>query len=332
MALLRVGLIGLGVMGSAHARYINESVEGAQVVALADTDAGRVSELAKELGGVISLFTEADLFFAEAQVDAFVIASPDSLHVPHLRLALKRGLPTLCEKPIAPSVSEARQIAGQIRGVQSELGAEFIHFGFMRRFDPSYLEVKHLLDSGEFGEALFVRSSTRNVESVGITTEGLLSNIAVHDFDILRWLFSSEWASVSISYPRSSSLSPDGLADPIMFTAKLENGILVSADIVANNNYGYDVRTEFVCERGSIEIGIHGDVITRTKHFAGVSKGGVMDDNWIPKFTPAYINELQSWVHGIQQGNPHPDLATVEDALMAAEAVSLGLLGLSQKN
>lgn len=328
MKSLRVGIIGVGIMGSAHARFINESVPDAHVTSLADMDSARLSQISRELDGEVGLFTSAEEFFADAPVDAFIIASPDALHVPHLELALLRGLPTLCEKPIATNVSEARQIAKRIRRVESDAGKTFIHFGFMRRFDPSYLEVKRLIASGEFGAPLFVRSSTRNVESEGITTEGLLSNIAVHDFDVLRWLFNSEWESVSISYPRSSSLSPVGLADPIMFTAKMESGILVSADIVANNNYGYDVRTEVVCERGSIEIGIHGDVITRTKHFAGVNRGGAMDDNWIPKFTPAYISELQKWVAGIQTGQPHPDLATVDDALLAAEAVELGLKGL----
>lgn len=328
MTQLRIGIIGAGIMGSGHARYLTNDVKNARVVALADMDRGRIENLAEEIGGDIALFTQAEDFFENADVDAFLIASPDALHGDHIRLAMKRELPTLCEKPLATNISDARKIAAEVTAFETGRGKALFHFGFMRRFDPSYLEVKRLIATGDYGLPLFLRTSTRNVESAGITTEGLLTNIAVHEFDVLRWLFSSEWASVTVQYPRASSLSPAGLADPIMFTAKLQNGILVSADIVANNNYGYDVRTEVVCERGSIEIGIHGDVITRANHVAGVNRGGAMDDNWIPKFTPAYIAELNAWVAGIISGTPHPDLATVADGLAATEACEMGLAAL----
>jgi len=325
---VRVGIIGAGIMGSGHARYLTHDVENARVVALADMDRGRIEALATEIGGRIELFTEAEDFFASADVDAFLIASPDALHGDHIRLAMRRELPTLCEKPLATNIAEARTLAAEVSAFEAAKSKALFHFGFMRRFDPSYLEVKRLIETGDYGLPLFLRTSTRNVESVGITTEGLLTNIAVHEFDVLRWLFKSEWESVTVQYPRSSSLSPAGLADPIMFTAKLQNGILVSADIVANNHYGYDVRTEVVCERGSIEIGIHGDVITRANHIAGVNRGGAMDENWIPKFTPAYIAELKAWVTGIISGIPHPDLATVTDGLAATEACEMGLAAL----
>lgn len=328
MTQLRIGIIGTGIMGSGHARYLTNDVDGAQVSALADMDQTRTQALSDELGGDIAQYSEAKDFFANADVDAFIIASPDALHVEHLRLAINRGLPTLCEKPLATNIADAREIAAEVKEFEKSVGKSLIHFGFMRRFDPSYLEVKRLIETGHYGQPLFLRTATRNVHSAGITTEGLLTNIAVHEFDVLRWLFKSEWESVSVHYPKSSSLSPEGLADPIMFMATLKNGILVSADIVANNNYGYDVRTEVVCERGSIEIGIHGDVITRANHIAGVNKGGAMDDNWIPKFTQAYIGELKAWVEGIKLGSPHPDLATVDDGLAATEACEMGLAAL----
>jgi myo-inositol 2-dehydrogenase/D-chiro-inositol 1-dehydrogenase len=325
---IRVGIIGTGIMGSGHANYLTKNVSGATVTALADADIPKVQKLAGELGRQVSSFGSAEAFFTEGEFDAVIISSPDNLHVAHLRLAMQRGIPTLCEKPIAPSIQEARVISSEISHFENELGRKLIHFGFMRRFDPSYLEVRRLIETGDYGLPLFVRCSTRNVESVGVTTEGLLSNIAVHEFDILRWLFQSDWQSISVQFPRTSSLSPKGLSDPVMFTGRLNNGILVSADVVANNNYGYDVRTEVVCERGSIEIGIHGDVITRANRVSGILRGGKMDENWIPKFTPAYISELDAWIRGIATGEIHPDLATTEDALIAAEAVELALSAL----
>jgi myo-inositol 2-dehydrogenase/D-chiro-inositol 1-dehydrogenase len=235
------------------------------------------------------------------------------------------GLAVLCEKPIATTLEDARAIASEIAEYEKKAGRVLIHYGFMRRFDPSYLELREKMESGKYGTPLFVRTITRNVSSAGITTEGLYTNIAVHDFDVWRWLTGSEWVSVTSHYPKPSSLSPAGLIDPLVFTAKLANEVLIVADIVANNNYGYDLRTEVLCEKGSLEIGIFGDVVTRADHFAQVAQGGAMVENWIPRFKDAYIAELVAWVGSVSSGVAHPDLATAQDALAATEACFLAL-------
>jgi myo-inositol 2-dehydrogenase/D-chiro-inositol 1-dehydrogenase len=328
MTELRIGIIGAGIMGSGHARYLTQDVNGARVTALADMDQPRIQALASELGGGIAFFSEAEDFFEHEDLDAVIIASPDILHVPHMRLAMKRGLPVLCEKPIATNIADAREIAQEIDAFQKAQGKQTFHFGFMRRFDPSYLKVRSLIESGEFGQPLFIRTTSRNTNSPGITTSGMITGMVVHEFDILRWLFKSEWDSMSVNFARKSSLSPKDLADPMLLTATMKNGIVMSADIMANSNYGYDVRSEIVCEKGAIEIGIYGEVTTKHDRRSEANQGGAMAENWIPKFTPAYIAELQAWVDGIKSGNPNKDLATVADALAAAEACEMGVAAL----
>ena len=185
----------------------------------------------------------------DSRVDAVIIASPDSLHVPHLKLAISSGKQILCEKPIATSLEEARLIAEEIRTYQKNVGKKMINFGFMRRFDPSYQEVRRLIRSGDFGSPTFFRTVTRNVFSTGITSTGLFTNIAIHDFDVYRWLFEDEWESIQSFYPRNSTLSPEGLSDPLIIIGKLKSGIMMVGDIVAFNNYGFDCRIEVVCEK-----------------------------------------------------------------------------------
>ena len=323
--MVKVGIIGTGIMGAGHARFIRDHVVNAKVVALADIDADRVHNLALEIGDNVAEHSSVEEFFSSPGIDAVIIASPDQLHTQHLRIAMASGLPTLCEKPIATTLEDARTIATEITSYEKSKGKHLIHFGFMRRFDPAYVEVKRLIETGDYGLPLFLRTVTRNVISRGITTPSLYTNIAIHDFDIFRWLFTDEWVSVSSHYPRKSSLSPKDLADPLVITAYLKSGIMMLADIVANNNYGYDVRTEVVCEKGSIEIGIHGDVITRANHVSGVLSGGAMDENWIPRFKDAYIAELRAWVDSIESGINNPNLATVDDALAANEICALGV-------
>jgi len=325
MSHLKIGIIGTGIMGAGHARFLRANVAGADVFAITDIDEARARTLIDGLGGNINFCASVPELLALEELDGLIIASPDSLHVQHLRLAMERKIPTLCEKPIATNIEDAEIIAAEILAFEKSMGRPMIHFGFMRRFDPSYLKVKSMIESNEYGAPLFVRTVTRNVSSAGITTEGLYTNIAVHDFDVWHWLLNDDWKSVSTHYPKPSSLSPEGLVDPLVFTATLSGGVLMVADIVANNNYGYDVRTEVLCERGSIEIGIFGDVITRANHVAEVPLGGAMVENWMPRFEDAYIQELITWTGFLSTGEVNADLATAVDGLKATQACALGL-------
>ena len=312
-------------MGAGHARFIKAHVPNAVVVALSDVATEKMQALANELGTV--KFTTADPaeLMNHPEVEAIIIASPDQLHVAHLKLAMASGKPTLCEKPIATNIEDARSIAKEIEIYESKANKTLINFGFMRRFDPAYRKVRELIEGGKFGEPLFIRPVTRNFASTGATTPGLYTNIAIHDFDIFSWLFKSEWESVSSHYPKQSKLSQEGVADPLLITAKMSNGIMMIADIVAFNNYGYDARFEVLCEKGSIEVGIFGDVITRIDFEATPIQGGHMAENWMSRFELSYIEELKAWVNSIESGKMNPDLATVKDALAANEACQLGV-------
>jgi predicted dehydrogenase len=103
-------------------------------------------------------------------------------------------------------------------------------------------------------------------------------------------------------------------------------------DVVAFNNYGFDCRVEVVCEKGSIQIGTHGDVITQVNGVGGATKGGKMANNWMVRFEPSYIEELKAWIQEVKTGIVNPDLATVEDALIANEVCALGISSIKPQN
>ena len=323
--MLKVGIIGVGVMGGGHARFIKEHIPDAQVVALSDVATEKMAALATELGTVKLTTSDPAELMNHSEVEAIIIASPDPLHKAHLQLAMASGKPTLCEKPIATTIEDAREIAAEVKAYETGKGKTLIHFGFMRRFDPAYIKVRELVESGKYGAPLFIRPVTRNVSSTGATTPGLYTNIAIHDFDIFRWMFNSDWVSVESHYPKQSTMSQAGLADPLVITAKMANGIMMVADIVAFNNYGYDARFEVVCEKGSIEVGIFGDVIVRADFETPGIKGGHMAQNWMTRFETSYIEEVRAWVKALTTGVPNKDLANVDDALAANEACQLGV-------
>jgi len=323
--MINVGIIGTGVMGAGHARFIKQHVPDATVVGLSDVDPNKISKLSDELGTVLFSTANPEELMNDLRVNAVIIASPDPLHVEHLRLAISSGKQILCEKPIATTIEDAQMIASEIRKYESQVGKKMINFGFMRRFDPCYQEVRRLIATGDFGAPTFFRTVTRNVSSTGATSTGLFTNIAIHDFDIYRWLFNDEWESIKSFYPKRSSLSPEGLNDPLIIIGRLKSGITMVGDIVAFNNYGFDCRVEVICEKGTIQIGTHGDVITQVNGFGGATKGGKMAENWMTRFEPSYIEELKAWVEEVKTGVINTDLATVEDALVANEVCALGI-------
>jgi myo-inositol 2-dehydrogenase/D-chiro-inositol 1-dehydrogenase len=271
--MVNVGIIGTGVMGAGHARFIKQHVPDATVVGLSDVDPKKISQLSDELGTVLFSTSKPEELMNDPRVEAVIIASPDPLHVEHLRLAIASGKQILCEKPIATTIEDAQMITNEIRNYEVQVGKKMINFGFMRRFDPCYQEVRRLIATGDFGAPTFFRTVTRNVSSTGATSTGLFTNIAIHDFDIYRWLFNDEWESIKSFYPKRSSLSPEGLNDPLIIIGRLKSGITMVGDIVAFNNYGFDCRVEVVCEKGTIQIGTHGDVITQLNGFGGATRG-----------------------------------------------------------
>ena len=151
-------------MGSGHARYLTEHVDGAVVTALFDLDGPRMDSLAKELsaksGAAINQHASVEALVSDANVDAVIICSPDGLHPEHLTLSINAGKHTLCEKPLAPKSADAKKVAELANA--SNLN---ITLGFMRRFDPSYIEMKKEIESGKYGKVLHLRCISRNVSS-----------------------------------------------------------------------------------------------------------------------------------------------------------------------
>lgn len=85
-------------MGSGHARYLTEHVSEAEVIALSDIDLNRANQLAQELKTPKLVTNDVAELFGSELVDAVIIASPDHLHVDHLRIAIKAIKPNAMRK------------------------------------------------------------------------------------------------------------------------------------------------------------------------------------------------------------------------------------------
>ena len=313
---LKIGVVGAGVMGSGHVEYLSQEVPGATVAALAEPNASMRRSVLDRWGLTCPEFSTLEEMLDGADLDAVVIASPDRFHAESITLCLSRAMPALCEKPLAQTLEDGDKLAQLAQQSLTDVGRPLIHLGFMRRFDPPFVEVKKLIESGELGAVLYINASTRNVASPGIKSEELLTNIAVHEVDTLRWLLADEWSDLRVLKGRSASAAPEGTQDPIVLTGTTSKGVVVVADIFANNSYGYDVRCELTFERGVVRVGIWGDITVVKEHEHPAHPAFELGENWIARFRQAYINELVEWT-GTLRGKQSPDLATIEDGLRA---------------
>ncbi|MGP4007056.1 Gfo/Idh/MocA family protein [Streptomyces sp. 4N124] len=292
--LLGVAVLGAGHMGADHIRRLEYVVSGARVAAVADPDTSRAKEAVAGIDGV-AVHAETAAALDAPGVDAVLIASPGPAHEEALLAAFARGLPVLCEKPMVP---DSR---GALRVVEAEarLGRRLAQIGFMRRYDTEYRQLKSLLDGGRLGRPLMLHCTHRNVSSPpGFTSAMLINSSVSHEIDAARWLLGQELTAVTALRPRSSADAPEGLLDPQFVLFETEHGALVDVEVFVNCGFGYQVRCEAVCERGSARIG-EGHTMLVT------ADGGAREEvpqDYLVRFADAYDREVQTWVDATRQG------------------------------
>ena len=187
-------------------------------------------------------------------VDAVVIASHDSTHAALAIAAVRAGKPVLCEKPLAPTLAECVEVVRAERAVIGESGVPLISLGFMRRFDPGYMQLKQALAEGVCGAPLLVHNISRGVSSApGATDESSVTGSAIHEFDVLPWLLDSPIVEVSWNAARGSARAK-GFRDPHLMLLRTADGVLSTLEVFLNAYYGYDVRCEIVGEQGTLAL------------------------------------------------------------------------------
>ena len=319
-----IGIIGVGIMGRGHALYLSDYVKGGKVVAIYDANLLTAQKVAKEVFKktkvLPKVYKELSMILDDQQVKAVIIASPDHLHANHLEQAVLAGKDVLCEKPLASKEKDARKVAKLVRNSKSIVG-----IGFMRRFDRPYQDLKKEIESGKYGKVLQIRCTSRNVSSPTATTAMLLTNVAVHEIDIIRWLLGEEIVSVGVNFAKTTSKANSNLSDPISVNCHTESGVLVTIDICANSTYGYEVGMEVITENGSLVIENLGQLNIAYNFKLPTRKGGTLHKDWMGRFKLAYIAELTAFINSLQKRKLDKNFATVEDGLAASIACGLGV-------
>jgi myo-inositol 2-dehydrogenase/D-chiro-inositol 1-dehydrogenase len=289
---LRLGLIGAGIMGADHARIFAEEVPGISLRSICDADAARAKSVA-DTTGALSIVTDPLALIHNPSVDAVVIAAPDQFHAALTLACIAAGKPVLCEKPLSQDVNECLAVLA----AEEKHGARLVQIGFMRRFDPSYTEIKSLLTRGDLGKALIFHCFHRNVApAYDFRPEMAICNSAPHEFDVARWMLDSDIKTISVFRPQNG-----GDTAPVFMVLETVAGQLVNIEVNISAIYGYDVRGELVGEKGTafLRAPVNADINL------GLQQINTYPADWRPRFVDAYRQQNRAWVKSINTGKPN---------------------------
>jgi predicted dehydrogenase len=239
---LRLGVVGVGVMGSNHARVIAE-LPGIEFVGVADPDRPQANFVAQTLGcKAVGHLDE----LIELGIDAATIAAPTHLHHDLALACIGRGIHVMVEKPIASSAEEGRSIIAAARRA-----GVILMVGHVERFNPAVAAIKEAIH----GEDILSIAITR----VGpfpprMSNVGVVIDLAVHDIDLIRWFTDSDIVEVQ---PQLSSAMAER-EDIALLQFRTASGVL--AHINTNWLTPFKARNVHVATRKKYVIG---DLLTR---------------------------------------------------------------------
>lgn len=210
---LRVGVVGLGMMGRHHARVL-QGLDGVALVGAAD-GRGDVHGVA---GAVPVVSTVAEL--VDLGVDAVVVAVPTAEHeAVGLRLAAA-GVHALIEKPLASTGAAAERLVRVFEDT-GLVGA----VGHVERYNPALQELRRRLDDGQLGEVYQIATRRQGPFPARIADVGVVKDLATHDIDVTTWLARAPFVRVGAGACRKSGR---GHEDLVTVTGELADGTLTA--------------------------------------------------------------------------------------------------------
>lgn len=268
---LRVGLIGLGMMGRHHARVLRET-EGVELVAVADAygDPHAVA------GSLPVHGTVQDLI--DVGIDMAVCAVPTGLHE-EVGLALaEAGVHTMVEKPIASTIAGGERLATEFEN-RGLVGA----VGHIERFNPALLSLRSRLANGELGQVFQIATRRQGPFPSRIADVGVIKDLGTHDIDLTAWLAQSEYESVSA---RTTIRSGREYEDMVAATGLLANGVITSHLVnwlspikervtVVTGEHGAFVADTLTADLTFYENGTISTEWDSVANFRGVSEGNI---------------------------------------------------------
>ncbi len=308
---MSIAVIGAGRIGKIHARNA-AAHPGLSVKYVVDPIAAAAEQLAGQVGARAAGLDDA---LSDSSVEGVVIASSTDTHLDVSISALEAGKAVFCEKPIDLDLDKARAAAP----VLGAPGARFF-LGFNRRFDPHFARLQEGLCEERMGrlETLHIIShdpAPPPVDYVKVSG-GLFRDMAIHDFDMARWLLAEEVVEV---YAAGACLVDPAIAaagdiDTAKTLLRTASGRICAISNSRRSGYGYDQRIEAFCSNGVLRVGnVHESTLESWGE--GGSRGPPLQNFFLDRYAQAYRAEMDHFA-GIIAGK-HAPLVGYADGIAA---------------
>jgi UDP-N-acetylglucosamine 3-dehydrogenase len=321
---LKVGLIGAGTMGRTHGSAYKQMPD-VQLIGVCDVGPVEPKTFAEELQTRSFPSVEAMLDAGPQVVD---ICVPTPWHKECALAAAKAGCHVICEKPLARTLEDAREIitACETAGVK-------LFPAHVLRFFPQYATAKQLIDNGAIGKPAAVRTFRGDGFPQGFNdwyadfekSGGLVLDMIIHDFDWLRWCF----GPVERVFAKGLAARVHEHRDYALVTLRMRSGPIAHVEGTWTHPGGFEAKLEVVGDAGMIEFaGSATDPVhLRLRTEAGGPGGVPVPES--PLEVDPYFAELRHFLDCLQSGaepivTPEDGYRALEISLAALESIQTG--------
>ncbi|WP_214628984.1 Gfo/Idh/MocA family protein [Paenibacillus agaridevorans] len=305
---MKVAVLGSGGMGGVHAD-VYAKLENVRLTGVCDVRIEQAEKLAALTGA--TAYSSFDRMLEEADFDVISIALPTYLHKEFAIKAAKAKKHIICEKPIALTAEDAKEMIA----VCEENGVR-LFVGHVVRFFPDYANMKAALDSGKLGRPGVAHASRIGGHPGGWFADdslsgGVILDLMIHDLDFLRSCF-GEVSSVYALNAKKDTL------DYALVTLHFDNGTIANVE----SNWGYPgpfhTKAEIAGSKGIIRANsLKSSSLQITKQGSSNDPSASVVIPGSPGFRSPYELQLEHFLSCISDGgNP---IVTADDALKALE-------------
>lgn len=213
---MRIGLVGLGLMGRHHARLLADSPD---VEFVGAHDPRGDMHGAMRSGTLFASLND----LLDTGLDAAIIAVPTAQHSETALALADARVATMIEKPLAESVQAAIEIRTAFE-MNTVLGA----VGHVERFNSALQEMKRRLTLGELGRVISVTTERVGPFPHRVQDVGVVKDLATHDIDIAMWIGDARFIDVQGRLAHKMGRPHEDL---VVATGQLENGVVVSMNV-----------------------------------------------------------------------------------------------------
>jgi len=316
-----IGVVGLGFIGNVHLSCFQQ-MEGIRIGGVADEVRERGEKSSKYYG--CKLYEDCSQLIRADDVDIIDICVPTYLHKQLAVATAKEGKDIICEKPIARTIIDAKEMAQASRENNVRL---FI--GHVVRFFPEYAKIRECIRAGEVGKPGMVRTFRGGASPLSRASwyndvgksGGLLVDMLIHDFDWLRWTF----GEIKSVYAQGSSLKEK---EVVLVNVRFKNGIIahVEGSWAHPANFPFTTRVEVTGTQGLIQYDSNNSAPVKV---FSEKAGEATKAPESPLSKSPWCLELEHFIECLRK-NEKP-LVTIDDAIEALRISMVALCSLKEK-